>query len=158
MTTTDLTARERWQAIAAHHQGPEPIDADLFCLLDLPTDLPERLPIAEAAEVTALTAHTLRYYERIGLVRVGRDEAGHRSYDRRALARIVLITRLRVSGMPVATISHYVDLVEQGEHTEPQRLALMQDHRAKIQQQLSDLQLALAVTDYKISVYGGSAT
>ncbi|TCC51015.1 MerR family transcriptional regulator [Kribbella capetownensis] len=155
MTTTELTAQERWQAIAAFHGDPEPIDADLLCLLDLPDDLPERMTIAEAADVTGLTAHTLRYYERIGLVRVERDDTGYRSYDRRALARIVVITRLRVSGMPIGTVSHYVDLVEQGEHTEPQRLALMEEHRARIQQQLRDLQLALAVTDYKISVYGG---
>jgi DNA-binding transcriptional MerR regulator len=135
----------------------EPIDPDLLCLLDLPDDLPEQLTIAEAAEITGLTAHTLRYYERIGLVQAGRDSAGYRSYDRRAMARIVFVTRLRASGMPIGTMSHYLDLVEQGEHTEPQRLALMQEHRAKIQQQLRDLQLALAVTDYKITVYGGTA-
>jgi DNA-binding transcriptional MerR regulator len=158
MNTTELLiAPERRQAIAAHHQGAEPIDPDLFCLLELPDDLPEQLTIAEAAEITGLTAHTLRYYERIGLVRVSRDGAGYRSYGRPAMARIVFITRLRVSGMPIGTISHYLDLVEQGEHTAPQRLALMQEHRAGIQQQLRDLQLALAVTDYKITVYGGTA-
>ena len=158
MTTTELlTAPERRQAIAAHHQGSEPIDPDLFCLLELPDDLPERLTIAEAAEITGLTAHTLRYYERIGLVSVARDDAGYRSYDQRSMARIVFITRLRVSGMPIGTISHYLDLVEEGEQTEPQRLALMEEHRARIKQQLHDLQLALAVTDYKITVYGGTA-
>ncbi|MEJ1110809.1 MULTISPECIES: MerR family transcriptional regulator [unclassified Kribbella] len=158
MNTTELlTASERRQAIAAHHQGMAPIDPDLICLLELPDDLPEQLTIAEAAEITGLTAHTLRYYERIGLLRVGRDSAGYRSYDRQAMARIVFITRLRVSGMPIGTLSHYLDLVEQGEHTAPQRLALMQEHRDQIQQQLRDLQLALAVTDYKIAMYGGTA-
>jgi hypothetical protein len=48
--------------------------------------------------------------------------------------------------------------VLEGEHTAPQRLALMQEHRAKIHRQLRELQLALAVTDYKIDVYGGAAT
>ena len=135
----------------------ELIDRELLGLLDLPADLPEQLTIAEAAELTGLTAHTLRYYERVGLVHVGRDAAGYRSYDRRAMARIVFVTRLRASGMPIGTMCHYLDLVEEGEHTEPQRLALMREHRAKIQQQLRDLQLALAVTDYKITVYGGTA-
>jgi DNA-binding transcriptional MerR regulator len=59
--------------------------------------------------------------------------------------------------MPIGTISHYLELVRQGDHTEPQRLALMQEHRDRIQRQLRDLQLALAVTDYKITVYGGTA-
>jgi DNA-binding transcriptional MerR regulator len=159
MNTTELlTAPDRRAAIAAHRPELEPIDPDLLCLLELPDDLPEQLTIAEAAELTGLTAHTLRYYERIGLLDVGRDATGYRSYDRRAMARIVFISRLRTSGMPIGTISHYLDLVLEGDHTAPQRLALMEDHRARIQQQLRDLQLALAVTDYKITVYGGNAT
>ena len=136
----------------------EPIDRDLLCLLELPEDLPEQLSIAEASELTGLTAHTLRYYERIGLLDVRRDAAGYRSYDERAMARIVFISRLRASGMPIGTLSHYLALVLEGEHTAPQRLALMQEHRDRIQRQLRDLQLALAVTDYKIDVYGGTAT
>ena len=157
MNTTELlTAADRREAIAAHVPELEPVDPDLLCLLELPEDLPEQLSIAEAAELTGLTAHTLRYYERIGLLHVGRDAAGYRSYDR-SMARIVFISRLRVSGMPIGTISHYLDLLLQGEHTEPQRLALMEEHRARIQQQLRDLQLALAVTDYKIAAYGGTA-
>jgi DNA-binding transcriptional MerR regulator len=135
----------------------EPIDRDLLCLLELPQDLPEQLSIAEASELTGLTAHTLRYYERIGLLDVRRDAAGYRCYDERAMARIVFISRLRASGMPIGTISHYLELVLEGEHTAPQRLALMQEHRDRIQRQLRDLQLALAVTDYKITVYGGTA-
>ncbi|HEY4571807.1 MAG TPA: MerR family transcriptional regulator [Kribbella sp.] len=159
MNATELlTAPDRRAAIAAHHAELEPIDPDLLCLLELPDDLPEHLSIAEAAELTGLTAHTLRYYERIGLVDVRRDAAGYRSYDRRAMARIVFISRLRASGMSIGTISHYLELVHQGEHTAPRRLALMQEHRASIQRQLRELQLALAVTDYKINVYGGTAT
>ncbi|MEV5963710.1 MerR family transcriptional regulator [Kribbella sp. NPDC051952] len=135
----------------------KPVDRQLLGLLELPDDLPERLSIAEAAAITGLTAHTLRYYERIGLVQVGRDDAGYRSYNQQAMARIVFVTRLRASGMSIGTVSHYLDLVLQGDHTEPQRLALMEEHRARIHQQLHDLRLALAVTDYKITVYGGTA-
>ena len=63
----------------------------------------DTLSIAEAAELTGLTAHTLRYYERIGLLHVGRDAAGYTSQLRPAVevARIVFISRLRVSGMPI---------------------------------------------------------
>jgi DNA-binding transcriptional MerR regulator len=153
-----LTAPGKAQAILEYYQGPEPVvDQELACLLELPEDLPERLSIAEAAELTGLTAHTLRYYERIGLVGVRRDDSGYRSYDRQAMSRVMFISRLRASGMPVAVISHYVELVDQGKDTEAERLALMLEHRDRIRQQLRDLQLALAVTDYKIAVYGGSA-
>ncbi|MFG1812337.1 MerR family transcriptional regulator [Kribbella sp. NPDC049174] len=159
-TTSILTTPERRQAFVDRYEVPllTPLDPELLRLLELPDDLSERLSIAEAAEVTGLTAHTLRYYERIGLVRVGRDQSGYRYYDRQALARIVFITRLRLSDMPISTISHYLELVEQGEETAPQRLALMEEHRATIQRRLRELQAALAVTDYKITTYGGHAT
>ncbi|HET6989455.1 MAG TPA: MerR family transcriptional regulator [Kribbella sp.] len=135
-----------------------PVDLQLLGLLELPDNLPEQLSIAEAAAITGLTAHTLRYYERIGLVQVGRDDAGYRSYDRQAMARIAFVTRLRASDMPIGTISHYLDLVAQGDHTAPQRLALMEEHRAGIQRRMRELQAALAVTEYKITTYGGNAT
>ena len=158
-TTGILTTPERRQAFVDRYEVPPlpPLDPELLRLLDLPDDLPDRLSIAETAEATGLTAHTLRYYERIGLVRVGRDRSGYRYYDRQALARIVFITRLRLSDMPVSTIGHYLELVEQGEETAPQRLALMEEHRATIQRRLRELQAALAVTDYKITTYGGNA-
>jgi DNA-binding transcriptional MerR regulator len=161
MTTNGvLTTPERRQAFVDRYEVPSltPLDPELLRLLDLPGDLPEQLSIAEAAEVTGLTAHTLRYYERIGLIRVGRDKAGYRCYDRQALARIAFITRLRLSDMPISTISQYLELVEQGEETAPQRLALMEEHRAMIRRRLCELQAALAVTDYKITTYGGKAT
>ena len=155
MNTTELV--DRRAAIAAYHPELEPVDPDLLCLLELPDDLPDDLSIAEDAELTGLTAHTLRYYERIGLVDVRRDAAGYRSYNQRAMSRIVFISRLRASGMSIGAISHYLELVVEGDDTAPQRLALMQEHRDRIQRQLRDLQLALAVTDYKIAVYGGTA-
>jgi DNA-binding transcriptional MerR regulator len=69
----------------------------------------------------------------------------------------VFITRLRLSDMPISTISHYLELVEQGEETASQRFALMEEHRETIQRRLRELQAALAVTDYKITTYGGNA-
>jgi DNA-binding transcriptional MerR regulator len=152
------TAAERLDALAGFFENQAPVAPELIRLLDLPPDLPDELTIAEIADFTGLTAHTLRYYERIGLLQVGRDAAGYRRYDRQALARVVFITRLRLSDMPISTITHYLELVRQGDATAPQRLALMQEHRARIQRRLRELQAALAVTDYKITTYGGNAT
>ncbi|MEJ2889359.1 MerR family transcriptional regulator [Actinomycetospora aeridis] len=116
----------------------------------------EQMSIADVAELTGLSAHTLRYYERIGLVEVPRDAAGRRLYDREAVGRVVFITRLRDSDMPIAAIARYVELVKQGPDTEPERLALLEAHRADILNRLHDLQGALAVVDYKITTYGGA--
>lgn len=159
-TTGVLSSSDRRQALAERYEAPQPspMDAELLQLLELPDDLPDVLTVAEAAAVTGLTAHTLRYYERSGLLTVARDDAGYRVYDRDTLARVVFITRLRLSDMPISTISHYMELVRQGPSSAPQRLALMQEHRAGIQRRLRELQAALAVTDYKISTYGGDCT
>ncbi|WP_112245591.1 MerR family transcriptional regulator [Kribbella monticola] len=159
-TTGVLSSPARRQALADSYQAPElpPPAPELLRLLDLPANLPETLSIAEVAAVTGLTAHTLRYYERIGLVEVARDESGYRVYDREALARIVFVTRLRLSDMPISTITHYINLVNQGEQTAPERLLVMQEHRAMIRRRLREMSAALALTEYKIATYGGHCT
>lgn len=116
------------------------------------------LPIAEVSALTGITAHTLRYYERIGLVSVARDGGGRRSYDREALGRVVFITRLRMSDMPIRDIQRYVEMVELGESTVAERLDLLHAHRASIQSRMADLEWALAVIDYKITTYGGNCS
>ncbi|MGI8723150.1 MAG: MerR family transcriptional regulator [Geodermatophilaceae bacterium] len=81
---------------------------ELVRSLDLPGRLPEGMPIAEVAAITGVSAHTLRYYERIGLVDVPRDVTGRRIYDSQALGRVVFLTRLRLSDMSVRDIQHYL--------------------------------------------------
>lgn len=128
---------------------------ELVRSMDLPTGLGDDLPIAEVSALTGITVHTLRYYERIGLVSVARDGGGRRVYDREALGRVVFITRLRMSDMPIRDIQRYVELVEQGQTTVPERLDLLIEHRASVQSRMANLQWALAVIDYKITTYGG---
>jgi DNA-binding transcriptional MerR regulator len=105
-----------------------------------------------------VSAHTLRYYERIGLVDVARSGSGQRRYDRPALARVIFLTRLRLSGMSIHDISDYIALVEQGDATVDQRLELLYRHRDKVRRQLDELGFALAVIDYKITTYGGACS
>lgn len=116
-----------------------------------------RLPltVAETADLIDVSAHTLRYYERIGLVDVPRSASGQRRYDKRALARVVFLTRLRLSGMSIADITSYIQLVEEGDGTVDARLALLHAHRAKVRRQRDELDFALSVIDYKITTYGG---
>lgn len=109
--------------------------------------------IAQAADHLGVSAHTLRYYERIGMVTVPRDAAGHRRYDSPAIRRLVFITRMRTAGMPIAELRGYLDLVDQGPQTIPRRLDLMLEHRDTLRRQIGQLQLALAATEYKITTY-----
>jgi DNA-binding transcriptional MerR regulator len=121
----------------------------------LPSDGPQSLPIAEAAERTGITAHTLRYYERIGLLDVPRDHAGRRWYSEAELARVVFITRLRLTAMPIRDVQSYFRLVDAGPGNEAERLALLERHRAEVKDRLVELQAALDVIDFKIATYGG---
>jgi DNA-binding transcriptional MerR regulator len=113
------------------------------------------LSIAEAATATGLTAHTLRYYERDGLMlrRVPRASTGHRRYTRQELDWILLITRLRATGMSIADVRRYAELVRTGESTEPERLDLLLEHRTKVEQQLAEVTAHLRAIDHKIETY-----
>jgi DNA-binding transcriptional MerR regulator len=113
--------------------------------------------IATAAEHLGVNPHTLRYYERIGLVEIDRDRAGHRSYDARAIRRLVFLIRMRVSGMAISDLRRYIELADSGEETIPERLDLLLEHRDTLRAQIAQLQLSLAATEYKIATYGGSA-
>lgn len=148
---------ERLTTLMETQQGDDlpPLTDELVSLLDLPADLPERLTITEVSELTGVSADTLRYYEKARLIRVPRTPGGHRSFDRDALGRVIFVTRLRMADMPIRDIEHYIRLVDAGPETVPERLALLQQHRARMERELRDRQLALAVVDYKIRTYGG---
>jgi DNA-binding transcriptional MerR regulator len=114
------------------------------------------LTIAEAAERTGLTRHTLRYYERDGLMlNVGRAGSGHRRYSEHDLGWIELITRLRATGMPIREVRRYAELVRAGAGNEVQRLALLRAHRERVRDQLETLSSFLDAIETKISYYAG---
>lgn len=106
--------------------------------------------ITTTARHLDVSPHTLRYYERIGLLHVPRDGAGHRRYDAAAVRRLVFLTRMRTSGMPISDLRQYVAPVDAGAATIPDRLDLLLEHRDTLRAQLAQLQLALAATEYKI--------
>jgi len=115
------------------------------------------LSIAEAAEQTGLTAHTLRYYERDGLMLAApeRSASGHRRYSEQDLTWIQLITRLRSTGMPIRDVRRYAALVRAGDGNEAERLALLKAHRERVEAQLAEVNGHLRAIDHKIGIYEG---
>jgi DNA-binding transcriptional MerR regulator len=114
----------------------------------------EDLTISEVAERTGLTRHTLRYYERDGLMLgVSRAGSGHRRYSERDLGWIELITKLRATGMPVREVRRYAELVRAGDGNEDERLALLHAHRKRVLAQLDAMATHLDAIDMKISYY-----
>ncbi|MCQ9342555.1 MerR family transcriptional regulator [Corynebacterium kozikiae] len=131
-----------------------PSGVDVAALQDLVRDdQTTAWDISTTARHLGVSPHTLRYYERIGLLTVQRDCSGHRRYDAASVRRLVFITRMRISGMPIAVLQRYIQLADAGPDTVPERLALLLDHRDSLRLQIAQLQLSLAATEYKISVY-----
>jgi DNA-binding transcriptional MerR regulator len=117
----------------------------------------EGLSIAEAARRTGVSVHTLRYYERAGLVvtAVDRTASGRRRYHKLDLDWIGICTRLRATGMPIRAIRRYAQLVSAGPGNEQERLALLESHRADVTARLAEVQEHLKLIDHKIDVYRG---
>jgi DNA-binding transcriptional MerR regulator len=123
-----------------------------------PVPVPEAgLSIAEAARRTGVSGHTLRYYERAGLVvtAIDRTAGGRRRYRQLDLDWINVCTRLRATGMPIRSIRRYAELVAAGPGNEEERLALLEAHRAEVTARLAELQENLTLIDHKIGVYRG---
>jgi DNA-binding transcriptional MerR regulator len=139
-------ARQTRQTRQKAHKAPRPA---------LP---PEGVTIAEAARRTGVSVHTLRYYERAGLVvsPVDRTSGGRRRYRELDLKWIIICTKLRATGMPIRGLRRYAELVAAGPGNEPERLALLESHRADVLARLAEIQENLKVIDHKIDVYRGS--
>jgi DNA-binding transcriptional MerR regulator len=115
------------------------------------------LSIAEASRRTGVSVHTLRYYERAGLVvtPIDRTAGGRRRYQQLDLYWITICTRLRATGMPIKTIRRYAQLVSAGPGNEQERLALLEAHRADVTARLAEIAENLKIIDRKINVYRG---
>ncbi|WP_431987045.1 MerR family transcriptional regulator [Streptomyces griseoflavus] len=114
----------------------------------------DRYTISEVVALTGLTAHTLRWYERIGLMpHIDRSHTGQRRYSNRDLDWLALVGKLRLTGMPVADMVRYAELVRSGDHTYAERFDLLQRTREDVLSRIAELQGTLAVLDRKISFY-----
>ncbi len=115
------------------------------------------LSIADAARATGVSPHTLRYYERAGLMigAVGRAPSRHRRYTEDEIRWVVLLTKLRGTGMPIRRMREYADMVRYGGGNEAERLALLEAHRAEVQAQLDAVAHNLEALDAKIAIYRG---
>ncbi|MDV6373857.1 MerR family transcriptional regulator [Deinococcus arenicola] len=111
------------------------------------------LPIRKAAELLGVSAHTLRYYEREGLLDVPRTEGGERLYGERELAALRFLFHLRGVGVNMAGLREYVALVRQGDGTVTVRRELLVRHEQAVNAQLETLATALHAIRRKIEKY-----
>lgn len=107
----------------------------------------------EVAAKCGLSEHTLRWYERIGLLdRIARGSDGRRQFVPADLDWIMLVTRLRSTGMSVRDMQRYAELVRAGSG-ERERLDLLAGHRERVRAALLEQQECLRMLDTKIRTY-----
>jgi len=112
------------------------------------------MTIAQAAREAGVSVHTLRYYERAGLLApIERNGSGHRRFGVQDLEWVNVCTKLRATGMPIRRIREYAELVREGDGNEAERLALLEAHREDVLARLGEIQRNLELIDYKVGLY-----
>jgi DNA-binding transcriptional MerR regulator len=115
------------------------------------------MKIGELAKRSGLSAHTIRYYERIGLLPYAdRNASSHRDYDASILVWIEFLDRLKTIGMPIRDMLRYAALRERGASTEAERRDMLERHRDRVRAHVAELQDCLRVLDTKITGYSGT--
>ena len=116
----------------------------------------DKLTIQEAAEATGLSAHTLRYYERIGLIHpIDREQNTRRLYTADDIGWIDFLTKLRATGMSIKDMQRYAALQRRGDETLPERVEMLKALRDQVEDRIGELNEHLKLVNYKIEIYQG---
>lgn len=114
----------------------------------------ERFTIQEAALRSGVSVHTLRYYERIGLLEaVDRSDSGHRAYTPQDLGRLRFLTMLRRTGMSIQQMLAFAELERHGNATFGARYELLEQHRVQLMARMAELQQHLTYLDEKVRYF-----
>ena len=113
-----------------------------------------KLTIKQASELTRLSAHTLRYYEKIGLLPpIERGASGYREYSEADLVWIEFLNCLRMTGIPINMMKQYADLRHMGQSTIHERRIILETHRQQVLGKISELESNLSVIEHKINLH-----
>ncbi len=114
----------------------------------------DKLTIQEVSQVTGLTPHTLRYYERIGLIHpINREENTRRCYTADDVGWIDFLLKLRATGMSIKDMQRYAELQRQGDETLPERVEMLMSLRDKVESHIDEMNEHLKLIHYKIDYY-----
>ncbi len=110
--------------------------------------------IGETSEETGLTIDTLRYYEKIGLIdNIERNASGRRCYSDDDIGWINLLLCLKGTGMSIADMQCFAELLRGSEENIPDRIKLLQDHKTAVLAHISQMRERLLAIDNKIDIY-----
>lgn len=109
---------------------------------------------AQAAQKMGISAHTLRFYDKEGLLpNVGRDEHGNRRFTDNDLQWLSLLQCLKNTGMSLKDIKRFAKCTTIGNSTIEERLAFFENQTQNVKQQISELKRYLSLLEYKVAFY-----
>jgi DNA-binding transcriptional MerR regulator len=112
------------------------------------------MSIGELSTISGLSTHTLRYYEKLGVLKpADRAASGHRQYRADAVAWLDFVLRLKITGMPLSEIRKYAELRAGGDATLQPRLTMLELHRKRLVGNISELSENLTALDSKMKTY-----
>ena len=112
------------------------------------------MTIAEVSKQYGLSADTLRYYERIGLIPpVPRTKGGVRDYGEESCGWIELMKCMRAAGVQIEALIEYVKLFRQGDSTIAARKSILVDQRDQLLARMAEMQASLDLLNKKIDGY-----
>ncbi|GAA3837387.1 MerR family transcriptional regulator [Streptomyces chiangmaiensis] len=110
--------------------------------------------ITEVEQISGLPAHTLRWYEQLGLIDgVARGPGGRRVYSLSHLRWLEFISGVRSTGMSVADMTRYIALAREGDATVPARRQMMEEHRVRLRRRFDEIAVSLRYLERNIEVY-----
>lgn len=110
--------------------------------------------ISEVAKELDVTAYTLRYYDKEGLMPfVERTSNGQRLFKESDIAALKVIECLKATGMPIKEIKNFIDWCSEGDSTLQQRFDMFVERKAAVERQIKELQDTLGLIDHKCSYY-----
>ena len=112
------------------------------------------MKIQEVSEKYSLSADTLRYYERVGLIPpVTRTMSGIRDYSDLDVRRVEFIKCMRSAGLPIEVLIDYMELVQQGDSTNEARKDILKEQRDQLIVRMTEMQKTLDLLNHKIQIY-----
>ena len=110
--------------------------------------------IQDVSNKTGLSTHTLRYYEKEGMISdVERSQGGFRQYTDEDLERLGLIRCLKNTGMSIQEIARFVQLTHEGDHTLEERVELLREHRERVLERMAEMQEHLDKVTWKLNFF-----
>jgi len=109
--------------------------------------------IKEFSEMVGVSAHTLRFYEREGLIKIERDDNNNRIYSDKDKLWVETLLHLKKSGMSLKDMKQFIMWGYMGDETIEERLALLKNHRKKVMEEFEKIRQSLEFLDTKINFY-----